>query len=126
MGFWRILFAQSYVNPTSFYHFKWFLYTLYIYIYIYIYTVKPVYNDHSRDQVIVVFVDRWSLFRGEVVHATEVAHGVAYSGHYRQVVFLYKWSLRQVSLYIYYPALIIRAKMRAWVLRSESLTNRIS
>ena len=26
------------------------------------YTVKPVYNDHLRDQVIVVSVDRWSLY----------------------------------------------------------------
>ena len=34
----------------------------------------------------------------------EVAHGAAYSGLYRQVVFLYKWSLRhvQVSLYVIY------------------------
>ena len=30
--------------------------------------VKPVYNDHSRDQVIVVSVDRWSLYRGTIVH----------------------------------------------------------
>ena len=30
---------------------------------------------------------------------TEVAHGAVYSGHYRQVVFLHKWSLRQVSLH---------------------------
>ena len=32
------------------------------------YTVKPVYIrtyiDHSRDQVFVVSVDRWSLYRG--------------------------------------------------------------
>ena len=31
------------------------------------YTVKPVYNNHSRDQVIVVSVDRWSLYRGALV-----------------------------------------------------------
>ena len=30
-------------------------------------TVKPVYNDHSREQVIVVSVDRWSLYRGALV-----------------------------------------------------------
>ena len=24
-------------------------------------TVKPVYKDHSRGQVVMVFVDRWSL-----------------------------------------------------------------
>ena len=30
-------------------------------------TVKPVHKDHSRDQVIMVFVDRWSLCRGAIV-----------------------------------------------------------
>ena len=30
-------------------------------------TVKSVYNDHSRDQVIVVSVDRWSLYEGALV-----------------------------------------------------------
>ena len=35
--------------------------------YVHTYTVKPVYNDHSRDQVIMVFVDRWSLCRGAIV-----------------------------------------------------------
>ena len=34
---------------------------------LYVYTVKPVYKDHSRDQVIMVFVDRWSLCRGAIV-----------------------------------------------------------
>ena len=33
----------------------------------YLSTVKPVYKDHPRDQVIVVFVDRWSLCRGAIV-----------------------------------------------------------
>ena len=30
-------------------------------------TLNPVYNNHSRDQVMVVFVDRWSLYRGALV-----------------------------------------------------------
>ena len=30
-------------------------------------TIKPVYNDRSRYQVMVVFVDRWSLYRGTLV-----------------------------------------------------------
>ena len=30
-------------------------------------TVKPVYNDHSMDQVIMVSVDRWSLYGGALV-----------------------------------------------------------
>ena len=32
-----------------------------------LYAVKPVYNHHSRDQVMVVSVDRWSLYRGALV-----------------------------------------------------------
>ena len=103
-------------------------------------TVKRVYSNHSRDQMMAftdrwssyrgalislrwpmeqptgVTIDRWSLYRGAVVSPrwpmeqptgvtidrwslyrgyfsiTEVAHGAACSGHYRQVVFLYKWS----------------------------------
>ena len=58
-----------------------------------IHTVKPVYNDHSRDQVIVVSVDRWSLYRG----APEVDNELAYHGLYRQVVHMCEWSLRQVE-----------------------------
>ena len=30
-------------------------------------TVKPVYNDHSWDQMIVVSVDRWSMCGGALV-----------------------------------------------------------
>ena len=42
-------------------------YSTYIRIYsIYTYS-KPVYNDHSRDQVIVVSVDRWSFYGGVLV-----------------------------------------------------------
>ena len=29
--------------------------------------VKPIRNDHSRNQVIVVSVDRWSSYRGALV-----------------------------------------------------------
>ena len=61
--------------------------------------VKPVYNDHLRDWGSVVSVDRWSLYGGALVSLKWPAHGGAYSGHYRQVVFMCEWSLRQVSLY---------------------------
>ena len=30
-------------------------------------TVRPVYNNHSRDYVLVGSVDRWSLYRGTLV-----------------------------------------------------------
>ena len=35
------------------------------------------------------------------INITEVVHRATYSGHYRQVVFLHKWSLRQVLLSVY-------------------------
>ena len=54
-------------------------------------TVKPVYKDHLRGQVIVVFVGRWSLYRGACISIIEVAYETASSGHYRQVAFVYRW-----------------------------------
>ena len=63
-------------------------------------TVKPVYNDHSSDQAIcglcrqVVLV--WRCFS-----TTEVNNEPAYSGLYGQVVFVCKWSLRQVTVPLY-------------------------
>ena len=32
-----------------------------------IHTVQPVYSNHSRDQVTVPLIDRWSLYRGVLV-----------------------------------------------------------
>ena len=37
------------------------------YVRTYVHTVKLVYKDRSRHQVIVVAIDRWSLSRGAVV-----------------------------------------------------------
>ena len=34
---------------------------------IHTYVVRPVCIDHSRDQVMVVFIDRWYLYEGAVV-----------------------------------------------------------
>ena len=45
-------------------HVRMYMHTCAQYI---IYTGKPVYNDHSRDQVLVVSIDRWSLYRGALV-----------------------------------------------------------
>ena len=36
-------------------------------IYSQLYTVKPLYKDHFRDQVIVVSVDSWSLYGGVLI-----------------------------------------------------------
>ena len=42
--------------------------------------MKAVYNDHSTDQVIVVSVDRWSLYRGAYSIITDTATEPLYSG----------------------------------------------
>ena len=70
-------------------------------------TVKPVYNDHSRDQVIVVSVDRCMVLVQRCFSTTEVNIEPAYSGLYKQVVFICEWSLRQVSLYLPTPPHLI-------------------
>ena len=38
-----------------------------LYIHTYVHSVNPVYSNHLKDQVMVVFVDRWSLYRGSLV-----------------------------------------------------------
>ena len=54
------------------------------------YTVKPAYNDHSRDQVIVVFVDRCMvLYRSALVQ-------LRWKMSQPNVVSTGRWSLRQV------------------------------
>ena len=57
-------------------------------------TVKPVYNDHSRDQVMVVFVDRWSLYRGEVVLLKWPMEQPTVVSVDRWSFYIRKWSLR--------------------------------
>ena len=49
-------------------------------------TMKPVYKDHSRDQVIMVFIDRWSLCRGVTVL-------IYWFLDLSRVVFIDRWSL---------------------------------
>ena len=58
---------------------------------LYNHTVKPVYNDHSRDQVMVVFVDRWSLYRRALVSLRWPMEQPTVVTIDRWV-FLYKWS----------------------------------
>ena len=57
-------------------------------------TTKPVYSNHSRDQVIVVSVDRWSLYGGILVQLKWTMNQPA-------VVSIDRWSLRQDLLYVY-------------------------
>ena len=49
------------------------------------YTVKPVYNDHPRDPEIVVIVERWSLFRGQLCDKN-IKPGPQKGGCYLKVV----------------------------------------
>ena len=49
-------------------------------------TVEPVYNVHSRDQVTVVSVDRWSLYGGASVK-------VKWTINQPAVVSIDRWSL---------------------------------
>jgi hypothetical protein len=56
-------------------------------------TVKPVYKLHPWDPRIVVFVERWSLFRDKLYYKSSKWD---LEGRCRQVVAFRKWSLAQV------------------------------
>ncbi len=62
------------------------------------YTVKFVYKDHPRDQQNVVLIHRWALYAGSIAWKI-YPRGPAKCGLYKQVVFIYRWSLEQVWLY---------------------------
>ncbi len=62
------------------------------------YTVKPVYKDHPRDQQNVVLIHRWSLYADSIAWKV-YPWGPVKCGLYKQVVFIYRWSLEQVWLY---------------------------
>ena len=58
-------------------------------LYINIHTVKPVYNDHPWNQMIVVSVDRWSLYGGALVQ-------LKWTMNQPTVVSIDRWSYLQV------------------------------
>ena len=64
---------------------------------------KPVYNDHSRNQVMVVSVDRWSLYRGAFVllrwtmEQTTVVTVDRWS-LYRGAFVLLRWTMEQTTV----------------------------
>ncbi len=58
-------------------------------------TVKLVYKDHPRDQQNVVLIHRWSLYAGSITWKG-YTWGPVNCGLYKQVVFIYRWSLEQV------------------------------
>ncbi len=49
-------------------------------------TVKLVYKDHPRDQQNVVLIRAWKAY----------TRGTVQCGLYKQVVFIYRWSLEEV------------------------------
>ncbi len=65
-------------------------------------TVKLVYKDHPRDQQNMVLIHRWSLYTGSISW-TVYTSGLLKCGLYKQVVFICRWSLEQVSLYFVKP-----------------------
>ncbi len=50
--------------------------------------------DHHRDQQNVVLIHRWSLYAGSITWK-EYTWGPVICGLYKQVVFIYRWSLEQ-------------------------------
>ena len=63
------------------------------------YTVKLVYKDHPRDQQNVLLIHRWSLYAGLIAWRVYTM-GPVKCGLYKQVVFIYRWCLEQVWLYV--------------------------
>ncbi len=63
----------------------------------YLGTVKRVFKDHPRDQQNVVLIHRWFLYAGSMTWKV-YAWGPVKCGLYKQVVFIYRWSLEQVQL----------------------------
>ena len=63
-------------------------------------TVKLVYKDYPRDQQNVVPIHRWSLYAGSIAWKI-YTWGPVKCGLYKQVVFVCRWSLEQVWLYVY-------------------------
>ncbi len=61
-------------------------------------TVKLAYKDHSGGQQNVVLMHRWSLYAGLITWIVYTWEPVTH-GPYKQVVFIYRWSLEQVRLY---------------------------
>ena len=57
-----------------------------------VYTVKLVYKDHRRDQHNLVLIYRWSLKAGSITWKV-YPWGCIHCGLYKQVVFIYTWSL---------------------------------
>ncbi len=61
--------------------------------------MKLVYKDHPRDQQNAVLIHRWSLYTGSITWEVYPCWPVK-CGLYKQVVFIYRWSLEQVWLYM--------------------------
>ncbi len=61
-------------------------------------TVKVAHKDHPREQHNVVLIHRWSLY-ADLTTWKVYHYGLIKYVLYKQVVFIYRWSLEQVSLY---------------------------
>ncbi len=59
-----------------------------------------LYKDHPRDQQSMVLIHRWSLYAGLITWKVYL-WGLVKCGLYKQVVFIYTWSLEEVWLHMY-------------------------
>ncbi len=62
-------------------------------------TVKLYIKTNPRDQQKVVLIHRWSLYAGSIAWKV-YAGGHINCGLYKQMIFIYRWSLEQVRLYM--------------------------
>ena len=58
--------------------------------------MKLVHADHPKGQQNVVLTHRWSLYTGSITWKVYPWEPVK-CGLYKQVVFIYRWSLEQVN-----------------------------
>ncbi len=56
-------------------------------------------EDHLSDQQHVLPIHRWSLYTGSITWKVYTG-GPTKCGLYKEVVFIYRWSLEQVSVYL--------------------------
>ncbi len=58
---------------------------------------SETYKEHHSDQQYIVLLHRWSLY----IISTNIENTQYYKfGPYKQVVFIYRWSLEEVWLYV--------------------------
>ncbi len=94
-------------------------------------TVELVNKDYLRDQHYVVLIHRWSLYAGLVTRKIYTWEPLKFGPYNRQVVFIYKCSFEQVSMYMCmcvtlsykHSCSTATSKLRSTVLAAEAKVN---